>query len=68
MKWYIGLNNGYCGIEEAETQAQARKQAKHTVRGRFGEPACAYDPDITEVRPATRFDLSWIDAMSGKPS
>ena len=65
MKWYIGLDNGYCGLEEADTKTQARTKAKQNIKGMFGEPAKDYDPDIIEVRPALADDLSWVSAMSG---
>jgi hypothetical protein len=64
-KWRVNLENGYMGIVSADTKAQAHAAARTSVRGRFGEPAEHYDPEITSIQPATDEDIAWFVGMGG---
>jgi len=65
QKYYIGLDNGYCGIVTARNEYEARIRAKHSIKGRFGGPAKDYDPDIVSVSLASEVDLFWVKGMGG---
>lgn len=53
--YYIETERG-CGLREAEDIAQARAIAKREV----GELV-----EINAVRPATEFDIGWVQRMGG---
>lgn len=66
-KYYIGLDNGHCGIVTVEGgEEAARKRAEQETRSLFGDPG--NKPRVTIVRLATKEDLAWVTRMGGDPS
>ena len=61
MKWYIQLNNGNCGIVNADDMAEAFREAKKGLNKTDRDNGI----EVRSVRPATKENIDHVKSMGG---